>query len=551
MSNKEVGIYLINKKKFKGCKSNDEIVRKLKENLGEKYKEIELEEKEINGYKIKLYNHISYAKDTWSSFWNIQEENNTSNVIREKPANNYIAVIYSSNNIFCVTTNMAYNDIIKYIVYFFGVYIISYFIKDEDKIRSATYNNIMSNFLGGSEYLGEEYQSTIDRYWNRINTNLMAELDRKRLYKEFGLEYKRKISKVRCDAKDNFTICSKININQLIIIIKKLDEISTEELIDKFNTIEKIKDENYEEKLKQQLIQKIYNDYKNEKLDICIVHKNIENFFGSMYYSFVYETKQIHNCDTIPSNEDLKYIFEKLKVNSQDDMANVIKRLQLICLDADGNVNISEYLEAYINMTIEYDKKEYLFQNKMWYQLTDNYITNLNRVFKFIKNSFTEEDIKFKEWKNKTETQYIDLYNDEEGFYKIHPKLEEGIEICDLMYINRKNEEIKMLFLKDGFGASTRDLAIQVTMGVKRLLSILRDDKKVKSFYNKYIKEKTPQYSYQEFKSEIKSFSKNAVMVYKLPKGNRETSNIGKQSIVFAKSEIETLGTCKFTMKQL
>ena len=184
MSNKEVGIYLINKKKFKGCKSNDEIVRKLKENLGEKYKEIELEEKEINGYKIKLYNHISYAKDTWSSFWNIQEENNTSNVIREKPANNYIAVIYSSNNIFCVTTNMAYNDIIKYIVYFFGVYIISYFIKDEDKIRSATYNNIMSNFLGGSEYLGEEYQSTIDRYWNRINTNLMAELDRKRLYKE-------------------------------------------------------------------------------------------------------------------------------------------------------------------------------------------------------------------------------------------------------------------------------------------------------------------------------------------------------------------------------
>ena len=108
-----------------------------------------------------------------------------------------------------------------------------------------------------------------------------------------------------------------------------------------------------------------------------------------------------------------------------------------------------------------------------------------------------------------------------------------------------------MLFLKDGFGASTRDLAIQVTMGVKRLLSILRDDKKVKSFYNKYIKEKTPQYSYQEFKAEIKSFSKNAVMVYKLPKGNRETSNIGKQSIVFAKSEIETLGTCKFTMKQL
>lgn len=550
MENKEVGIYLINKKKFKEYGTNDEIITKLKENIGERYKKIELEQNEINGYKIKLYNRISYSKDTWNNFWQVKEiDNNVA--INERPANNYIAFIYSENNIFCVTTNMAYNDIIKDIVYFYGVYIISFFIKDEDKIRSATYNNIMSNFLGGSEYLGEEYQSAVDRYWNRINTNLMAELDRKRLYKELGLENKRKIPKVRCDAKDNFTICSKIDINQLIIVIKKLDEISTEELIDKFNTIERIKDENYEEKLKQQLIQKIYNDYEKDRLDICVLHKNIEAFFGSMYYSFMYETNQIHNCDTIPSNNDLKKVFDELKINSQEEMANAIKKLQLICFNADGNTEICENLESYINMTIEYNNKEYLFQNKMWYQLTDNYITNLNKVFKFIRNSFSEEKLKFKKWINESETQYIELYDNEDNFYKIHPKLENGIEICDLMYIDRRNGEIKMLFFKDGFGTSTRDLAIQVIMGTKRLLSILRDDKMLIHFYKKYIKEKSPDYNYKEFKKEMMAFSKNAVMVYKLPKGNKETSNIGKQSIVFAKNEIEMLGTCKFTIKQL
>lgn len=550
MENKEVGIYLINKKRFKEYGTNDEIITKLKENIGERYKKIELEQNEINGYKIKLYNRISYSKDTWNNFWQVKEiDNNVA--INERPANNYIAFIYSENNIFCVTTNMAYNDIIKDIVYFYGVYIISFFIKDEDKIRSATYNNIMSNFLGGSEYLGEEYQSAVDRYWNRINTNLMAELDRKRLYKELGLENKRKIPKVRCDAKDNFTICSKMDINQLIVVIKKLDEISTEELIDKFNTIERIKDENYEEKLKQQLIQKIYNDYEKDRLDICVLHKNIEAFFGSMYYSFMYETNQIHNCDTIPSNNDLKKVFDELKINSQEEMANAIKKLQLICFNADGNTEICENLESYINMTIEYNNKEYLFQNKMWYQLTDNYITNLNKVFKFIRNSFSEEKLKFKKWINESETQYIELYNNEDNFYKIHPKLENGIEICDLMYIDRRNGEIKMLFFKDGFGTSTRDLAIQVIMGTKRLLSILRDDKMLIHFYKKYIKEKSPDYNYKEFKKEMMAFSKNAVMVYKLPKGNKETSNIGKQSIVFAKNEIEMLGTCKFTIKQL
>ena len=550
MENKEVGIYLINKKKFKEYGTNDEIITKLKENIGEGYKKIELEQNEINGYKIKLYNRISYSKDTWNNFWQVKEiDNNVA--INERPANNYIAFIYSENNIFCVTTNMAYNDIIKDIVYFYGVYIISFFIKDEDKIRSATYNNIMSNFLGGSEYLGEEYQSAVDRYWNRINTNLMAELDRKRLYEELGLKNKRKIPKVRCDAKDNFTICSKIDINQLIIVIKKLDEISTEKLIDKFNTIERIKDENYEEELRQKLIEKIYNDYEKDRLDICVLHKNIEVFFGSMYYSFMYETNQIHNCDTIPSNNDLKKVFDKVKINSQEEMANAIKKLQLICFNADGNTEIGENLESYINMTIEYNNKEYLFQNKMWYQLTDNYITNLNKVFKFIRNSFSEEKLKFKKWINESETHYIGLYDNEDNFYKIHPKLENGIEICDLMYIDRRNGEIKMLFFKDGFGTSTRDLAIQVIMGTKRLLSILRDDKMLNHFYKKYIKEKSPDYNYKEFKKEMIAFSKNAVMVYKLPEGNKETSNIGKQSIVFAKNEIEMLGTCKFTIKQL
>lgn len=550
MGNKEVGIYLINKRKFKEYDTNEEVIAKLKENIGEKYKEIELEQNEINGYKIKLYNRISYAEDTWSNFWQVKEIDNK-NAIKERPANNYIAFIYSKNNIFCVTTNMAYNDIIKDIVYFYGVYIVSFFIKGEDKIRSATYNNIMSNFLGGSEYLGERYQLAVDRYWNRINTNLMAELDRKRFYKELGLESKRKIQKVRCDAKDSFTICSKIDINQLIIVIKKLDEISTEELIDKFNIIERIKDENYEEKLKQQLIQKIYNDYKEDKLDVCILHKNIEAFFGSMYYSFMYETNPKLNCDTIPNNNDLKKVFDELKIESQEEMANAIEKLQLICSNADENVEISENIKAYINMTVEYDNKEYLFQNKIWYQLTDTYITNLNKIFRFIKNSFSEEKLEFKEWTNKTEPQYIELYDNEDNFYKIHPKREAGIEICDLMYIDRKNEEIKMLFLKDGFGTSTRDLAIQVIMGVKRFLSILRDDKMLSGFYKKYIKEKSPNYNYKEFKKEIINFSKNAVMVYKLSKGTKETSNIGKQSVVFAKNEIEMLGTCKFTLKQL
>lgn len=549
MSNKEVGIYLINKSKYKEYKSNDDIIKVLENIIKTKeYNKVEIEKDKIDDYKIILYNHISYSKDTWSNFWMCKENSQTK--VGGSSANNYIAFIYSQNNIFCVTTNKAYNDINKYIVYFYGVYIMSYFIKDEDKIRSATYNNIMSNFLGGSEYLGEEYQTTVDKYWDRINTNLMAELDKERLYKELELENKRKISKVRCDAKDNFTICSKIDINQLVKIIKKLDKISTDELIDKFNTIEKIKNEDEIKSLEKGLIEKIYNDYKNEQLDICIVHKNIEKFFSSMLYIFMYEGNNEYQIDTIPTNKDLKELFSKVNINSLKEMEK-IKKIQLICKDSEDKVVFSDDLLNFLNIAIEINNENYLFQNNMWYKLTDNYISNLDEIFKIIKTSFAEQDIHFKNWINGTEGDYIDLYDNEENFYKIHPKLEDGIEICDLMYIDRKNQIIKMLFLKDGFGANTRDLAIQATMGVKRLLSILKDDIRLKLFFEKYIESKNKNYRYFQFKEDINTFCKNAVIVYRLPQNSNESSNIGKQSIVFAKNEIETLAKCKFTIKQL
>ena len=549
MSNKEVGIYLIDKKKFKE-ENNDEIIEKIISNAKKKYNFIEMENNNINGYKIKLYNYISYSKDSWSSFFDCKSVDEKL-IKKDTVSNNFMAFIYKGNNVFCITTNRAYNDIQKYIVYFYGVYIMSYFIKSDDKIRSATYSNIMSNFLGGSEYLGEEYQTTLNKYWDRINTNLMAEVDKKRLYTELNLKNKRKNSKVRCDAKDNFTICSKIDLKELIKIIEKLDEISNDSLIDKFNTIERIKDEKLIKKLDDSLIEHVYEAYKNNSLDVCIVHKNIDSFFNSMSYSFWKDGENLYECDTIPNSNDIVKLFKKIKVNSKEELNESLSKINIMCRDSDNGILISDHLKNFLNINIEVNSNSYIFQNKIWYKLTDNYIDILTEIFEMIKLNYQENGIKFKKWNNETETDYIKKYDNEKNFYKIHPRLEDGIEICDLMYIDRKNKVIKMLFLKQGFGASTRDLAIQTTMGVKRLDSMSNDESKLKKFYEKYIKVKNRGYKYSDFKKDIKTFFKNAIIVYNLKSNQTEQSNIGKQSIIFAKNEIELMGKCKFTLKQL
>lgn len=547
MTNKEVGIYLIDKRKFKN-KSNDNIISEIIGNTKRKYNMLEIENNKIDNYNIKLYNYISYSQDLWSTFFNCKT-NDKKLIKKDSISNNFIAFIYKEDNIFCITTNKAYNDIQKYIVYFYGVYIMSYFIKSEDKIRSATYSNIMSNFLGGSEYLGEEYQTTLNKYWDRINTNLMTEVDKKRLYTELNLKNKRKNSKVRCDAKDNFTICSKINIEELIKIIKKLDEISNDTLIDKFNNIERVKDEEIIKKLEENLLEHIYSKLIDKTLDVCIVHKNIDTFFNSMSYTFYNEGKNVYECDTIPTSQDILKVFEILEVNSKEKLLEILKKVNIMCWDSDSVVILSDSLKNYLNINIEIEGTNYIYQNKVWYKLTDNYINNLNEIFEMIKLNYSENDINFEKWNDETETEYINKYKDKDNFYKIHPRLEDEIEVCDLMYIDRKNKIVKLLYLKNGFGASTRDLAIQTTMGLKRLNSLMNSEERLKRFYNKYIITKNSKYKYSDFKSNIKSYCKNAIIVYKL--NGTEKSNIGKQSIIFAKNEIELMGKSKFSMKQL
>ncbi|MBQ6860603.1 MAG: TIGR04141 family sporadically distributed protein [Clostridia bacterium] len=550
MATKEVGIYLINKGKFEDNLTNEEIVSQIKTGLGKQYQEISVLHSEINGYNIKLYNKITDSKDTWGEFWNCID-NGEKIVTSEAKSNNYIAFIYKDNNLFCVTTNKAYHDITRYIVSFFGVCIMSYFIKDEDKIRSASYTNIMSNFLGGSEYLGEDYQTAMDKYWDRINTSLMAELKKERVYAELGLEYKRKHTNIRFDAKDNFTICSKLDLNEVIQVIEKLDIIANDDLIDKFNTIERIKEDEKKKELEEKLISKIFSDYQNDKLDLCIVHKNMEKHFGSTSFVFKYKGDYHYDCPSLPNNKDLKAIFDEIGVESEKMMKDVIDKLQLISFNSEEKTELSDNIKAFLNTSIIIEGKEYLVKNKEWYKLSDNYIKSLDEAFKFIQRNLEEKNIDFKEWTTQKEGKYIELYEDVPNFYKLHPKTEDGIEVCDLLYINREREEVELLFLKKGFGANTRELAIQAIMGTKRLLSITKDSKVLNAFYNKYIHTKTPDYTFEEFERDIKKFTKTAVMVYKLPKSNKEKSNIGKQSVIYARNEIDKFSNCRFMIKRL
>jgi hypothetical protein len=91
MTNKEVGIYLIDKRKFKN-KSNDNIISEIIGNTKRKYNMLEIENNKIDNYNIKLYNYISYSQDLWSTFFNCKT-NDKELIKKDSISNNFIAFI--------------------------------------------------------------------------------------------------------------------------------------------------------------------------------------------------------------------------------------------------------------------------------------------------------------------------------------------------------------------------------------------------------------------------------------------------------------------------
>ena len=58
-----------------------------------------------------------------------------------------------------------------------------------------------------------------------------------------------------------------------------------------------------------------------------------------------------YHCENIPNSEDVLALFEILEINSVEDMNERMNKCNVICMDSEGQVLISDDLKNFFNIS--------------------------------------------------------------------------------------------------------------------------------------------------------------------------------------------------------
>lgn len=357
------------------------------------------------------------------------------------------------------------------------------------------------------------------------------------------------------------------NLRTLIKEIKYFEEI---EKNDYLTTYTKISNHNLEEKLKDKLINSIFEDIPNI-LEKPINPKNKFNyeFCHPRYIDKFYEADVYHIYE---KTDDVKYSYFNKTVDKNQIYEIVILRavekfgtnisvnklkyylfgvkIRSYKKDNKNQLTSASFL-MHLNAEVIIDEQPYFLLDNNWYLLQDSFVKDLNnQCERVLKNYVTPQNILFKKWDKrniKKESEYNLLYKNELNYIVFDTITIDGIELCDILYYDDNN--IYLIHVKYGFDSSIRELYNQVILSARRLQeAISSKDKKYLKLNFKSVIKKDGNIKFTE-NAFLKLFSKKINYVMAFSSTNKKEliiennvskirSSIAKFSIIQTSSEM-------------
>lgn len=172
----------------------------------------------------------------------------------------------------------------------------------------------------------------------------------------------------------------------------------------------------------------------------------------------------------------LKIFFKKGHITSYNEDS------KLVTQDIIFNHLFLEHVEKNEGLN-----QKYFILNGEIYKLQEPFIESLNNKIKnyIHKNLFIIEP-SLKQWqKDKTETEFNELFEQENNTIVIHPYKYKNIELCDL--IKYDENELYMYFVKDEFKSNIRELSYQVYNTAKIIENDINSNYEIlKNFYDAF-----------------------------------------------------------------
>jgi hypothetical protein len=194
--------------------------------------------------------------------------------------------------------------------------------------------------------------------------------------------------------------------------------------------------------------------------------------------------------------ELVRTIERSIEYRKADDilvfLKDQLKRTQVITRNEEGSVTTSGNLKEYLQLEIQrdgvsyflLDSKWYLLQNEFDYTLTNKYVKRVGCLFKEF--NFTPK------WNGPDETAYNMLYNNPPTSFCLHPIKVDNVELCDCLVVDSLHKKTFILHVKNGIGATVRDLTSQAYIAARIIEeeAMTQEKSKLKKLYGQAVSAK-------------------------------------------------------------
>lgn len=196
-------------------------------------------------------------------------------------------------------------------------------------------------------------------------------------------------------------------------------------------------------KLIEDLNNKLINKIKNNENTIWMAVPEIinwENVAGFKYKKNSSEKNDVHIIDFLDSLTDK----EKTNLNIKS-----LKKKQVCCISSENDMELYRWSVYHcIYCEIKIQSKLYLLNNGKWYEIDQNFVEKVNKIFRKLRNK--KSNISLPEFNHKNEIEYNkETSKNNKNFYFMDRKIiqhgggQGKIEFCDIITKNNEIVHIK------------------------------------------------------------------------------------------------------------
>lgn len=426
--------------------------------------------------------------------------------------------------IFAVTGGSGALHLARFVDHSFGISVLERIFDPElNKLYSVKEKAVIGDVLASSRYYRRSralaYEDDFGKCFQNISIRII-EQQIKQFFPSLALfKPKKKALNIALNCSSNLDICMKIDLLCLVRTIHELVLVLNMPPKMIFNKalipIDKKIDKELLAKLNTELLFRIIGHARNEHqtFDIDFCPQNFEDFFSSSKIVFSLpgfqprfgshrdfnkiEIDDFISSDISDSLADICIRIEESKEYQDAEekdvfIKNALNETSIVTLDTDGRIQTSGKLLDFCNAEISIDETSYFLLDNTWYELKSKFDDDLNEKYREKVTKHIEKYEFIKGWEGKTEDDYNTLYNSTSNPFELHKIKVGNIELCDALFVDHAKKKTYIIHVKDGIGASIRDLVSQAFISARIIEEEARTKEKaeLKLLYTNSVKAK-------------------------------------------------------------